>query len=417
MDYVSNAASFEDFNRRKRETPAQLSPESGLLSAEAIPEHSSLLDFSTFATDHPEKFLTLLAPLRPEFQEIAIEYYRLHKSQNFVGKTHGFIQTRVWQALRLIEQTIGAFILLGDNPPMSVLRPIISKANLEITPFGSLTALIVAYAASRSYTVVAGTAGAPVPAIRKVFRPAIAALLASTDVKAVAVGAYLRNLTLHASLTGVGLSKSYQARLKRIKTRHFDAPPADDSPLLSFGRVEMLKDMPWCMLEISSAHRMDQISPLLRDQGKHVFKKKPAQIFAPLGADGELKFGYIFARSTSNALVRKLIRIRGISEMSTICNDEGMFVRAVTIPNVEVQRMIGDHKPAPKCQVRIGDFVEIRTGEAAGYHGIVLKRSAQTVQVQVDFPTGRQFIVTGDASSVNRIMVPREKRAFWGEHV
>jgi hypothetical protein len=403
MDHVSNAASFEAFRRNENDPR---------LSTEALPEHSSLLDFSAFSKEHPDRFLALLAPLRPEFQEIAIEYYVLHKSQSFIGKTHGFIQTRVWQALRIIEQTIGAFIILGKSPTTKQLRGILSDAGWENTTLGSLAFMITKYGESRSYTEVSLRVGAPVPAIRKVFRPAIVSLLKNKDVYAVAVGAYLRNLTLHASLTGTGLSKSYQARLKRIKTRCFYAPPSDNSPLLSFGRVENLQDTPWCMLEISSENRMEQISPLLREQGKRLFGKKPVQIFAPLTPNGELKFGYIFARSSSNALVRKLLRIRGISEMSTLCNDDGGFKRAVTVPDTDVQKMIGEHKPPTKLKVRVGDFVEILTGDASGYHGIVFKRATWDVQVRVDFPTGRRFIIRADPTSVRLSTNP--SHYFWG---
>jgi transcription antitermination factor NusG len=412
MDHVANAASFEAFNRHEADP---------LLSAETLDENSSLIDFKAFAQEYPEKLFPLLEKLRPEFQEFFIEYYLLEKSQSFIGKTHGQIQTRVWQNLRIIEQTIGSLILLGTNPGAPILRPVLTKAGLETTQYGSLTFMILKYAENQSYANVAMRVGAPVPAIRKIFRPAITALLADKNVQAVAVGAYLRGLTHQASLTGAGLSKRCVARTKRVKTLRFTAPPSDDSPLISFGAVSSLRDTPWCMLEISSEHRMTQIYPLLRAQGKRVFGKKAAQIFAPVNAEGELAFGYIFARSVSSALVRALTRIRGISEMATICDAEGTFIRAVTISDNEVQAVINKHNPSKKARARVGDFVEILTGPAARYCGTVIEKDStskneEQLTVEVNFPTGRRFLVVADATCVKLLPnIPKAQRRFWGE--
>jgi hypothetical protein len=219
-------------------------------------------------------------------------------------------------------------------------------------------------------------------------------------------------------LTGTGLSKSSQARIRRVKNKSFDAPPLNDTPLMSFGRVDKLQSQPWCMLEISSAHRMEKISPAIQTQGKKIFGKKPAQIFAPVTADGELKFDYIFARSTSNALVRKLLKIRGISEMATTYDADGAPVRAVSVPDADVQKLITDHKPSTKYRVRVGQFLEVLTGDAAKYHGVVIRAFAKKVWVRIDFPTGKKFIVKADHTSVRPyISFSASKHNFWGGQV
>src|ERR1035437_1399661 len=153
MEYGANAASFDAYNRHEVDS---------CISAETSPEISSLIDFKAFAHDYPEKLFLLLKQLRPEFQEFFVEYYLLEKSQSFIGKTHGCIQTRIWQNLRLIEQAIGSMILLGTDPGYDMLNPIIINAGLEYTPYGSLTTMIMHYAASRSYTIVAKRFNAPV---------------------------------------------------------------------------------------------------------------------------------------------------------------------------------------------------------------------------------------------------------------
>jgi transcription antitermination factor NusG len=406
MDYVADAASYEAYQRNEPDT---------LLSAEALPENSSLVTFSAFARDYPDKLFPLLAQLRPEWQELFVEYWVLHKSQRFIADVHGYIQTRCWQALRIIEQTLGAFVILGTDPSAEVLRPIIAKANLLSTPCGDFTSMISLYAKSRSYAVVAKAAGVPVPTIRKIFRPAITKLLADKNVKAVAVGAYLRNLTHQASLTGEGLSKRYQARLRRIKNRRFVAPPSEESPLISFGAVATLQNTPWCMLEISSENHMAQVYPKLKAQGKRVFGKHPAQIYAPVNAEGELAFGYLFARSDSVALVRALTRIRGISEVSSIYNDEGTFLRAITVPHVDVQKMISAHKTPVATTCRVKDFVEILTGPARNYWGTVWEINKSRATVQVQFPSGRQFKVKADISALRSVKIPLNLQSFWGK--
>ena len=203
---------------------------------------------------------------------------------------------------------------------------------------------------------------------------------------------------------------------RRVKTLRFTAPAVETSPLLSFGHTEALGETPWCILEISSEHRMAQIMPTLRAQGRKVFGKKAGQIFAPINADGELTFGYIFARAATPALARKLSRIRGVGEMSAVCDDEGTFKYAVQVPHADVCSLIAKHKPEARATVQMGDFVEILAGEAKGYCGTVSDfRGDETRTVEVNFPTGRKFFVSADVSSLRKLpKTPISKRTFYG---
>lgn len=407
--HVADAASVEAY-RRDEANP--------LLSAEALPENSSLMDFKSFARDYPEKLFPLLYKLRTEFQELFIEYYLLEKSQSFLAKAHGQIQTRIWQNLRIIEQAVGSLIVLGTEPNTSILQPILIETDVNFTEYGHLSGMIALYAKTQSYAAVAKEYGAPIPAIRRIFRPAIDSLLTSKNLKAVAVGAYLRSLTHLASLTGGGLSKRCIARVRRLKNLRFDAPPSDESPLMSFGAIASLHETPWGMFEISSEHRMTQIFPLLKKYGKRLFNKKAAQIFAPVDGDGELELGYILARSTSPALTRGLIRVRGISEMAANYTNEGAFLNAVTVPNIDVQKMIASRPMPGHTNTRVGDFVEILTGEASRYYGTVIQSKDTDKIIEVSFPSGRRFIVTADSSALRVLPdIPIERRAFWGEKI
>ena len=382
-----------------------------------MPENSSLISFKVFAREYPEKLFALLHSLRPDFQELFIEYYLLEKSQYFLADVHGQIQTRIWQKLRIIEQAIGALIILGQNPTEETLRPILQDAGIETTEYGSLAVMILKYAENQNYANVATKVGAPTPAIRKIFRPAIAALLASKDLKTVAVGAYLRSLTHQASLTGSGLSKRYRKRTNRVKQLHFTAPPRESSPLISFGNTASIAESPWCLFETSAEQHMDELAPVLRVQGKRLFGKKPAQIFAPLNADGDLAFGYFFARSTSISSVHSLTRIRGVSEMSAVADDDTANYRAVLVPNEDVQKLMKEYGMQELPLVHLGDFVEVLTGDAARYCGTITSWSKITnrFKVEVTFPTGRKFIVTADPSGVKLLpTTPKDRRGFWG---
>jgi hypothetical protein len=407
--HIADAASVASFHRNE-ETDA-------LISAETAPEQSSLIDFATFAAENPERLAELLARIRPEWRELFREYYCLHKSQSFLAETHGFIQTRVWQALRIIEQAVGSMIVLGLDPDKSVLAPILEKANVEYTEYGPLSAMIVLYATTQSYKLVAETFRAKTPAIRKIFRPTIEKLLADKDIRTVAVGAYLRSLTHQASLTKVGFSKSYTARLRRIKCTKFDAPAVDESPLISFGDVSRLKEAPWNMFEIGNDHGMTDIYPLLVRQGKKLFSKKPAQIFAPVNAEGELTLGYIFARCIVPTTTRSLTHIRGVAEMSATYKDDGSIGKAVTIPNADVQTMIAQHGSVSTVSAKLGDFVQIKSGEAKDYCGKVIKSKKGKLIVRVDFPSGRTFLVRAVQSSVARLDIPESERTFWGPEI
>lgn len=408
LDHLANAAAVTAFQRD------EVNP---LLSAETVPEDTSLMDLAAFAKECPDRFFELLSHLRPEFFELIVEYYVLHKSQSFLAKVQGCIQTRIWQKLRIAEQAIGALIVLGTEPSADALRTILQETGLEDTEYGPLSEMIAAYALTQSYADVAKQFAAPIPAIRKIFRPSIERLTASKNLKEVAVGSYLRNLVYNASLTKSGLSKRCLARMQRTQTFRFDAPSSDESPLIAYGVVEDLLSTPWSMFEISSENRMVRVLPLIRKYGKRLFGKHAAQIFAPLDTDGELKLGYILARSTNPTLTRALTRIRGISDMASRYTDSGSFICPILVPNVEVQQMIDAYSTQKSTHVRVGMFVRISTGLASGYCGTITQITKKGVQVRVDFPSGRQFTVDASCNSVVQLRVPKTKQQFWGTAV
>jgi hypothetical protein len=171
------------------------------------------------------------------------------------------------------------------------------------------------------------------------------------------------------------------------------------------------------MFEISSEHRMTQIFPTLQAQGKKIFGKKAAQIFAPVDQNGDLTFGYIFARSVVPKLARKLTHVRGISNLVSLFSDNGDFMKAMTVPDAEIQTLLKKHSGVESTVNAEGGFVEILTGPAARYCGTVTQRNAQTGALTIDvaFPTGRHFVVIANDSCVKPLeQVPMKERNFWG---
>lgn len=400
-DYAADAASLQAYNN---------GDEDSLASVETLPDKTGQTDFASFAHEFPEKFFALAEALRPDQFELLVEYYVIGKSQSFLAKCRKQIQARAFESLKLIEQAMGAMILLGTRPDVETLQPILEKEGLAQTEYGPLAAMIVAYADCRNYSTIADAVNAPVPAIRKIFRPAAQQLLNSDNLRAVAVGAYLGVLMEHASLRGSGYGKRYLKRMKRIQSRRFVAPPLDCSPLFSYGKVESLKDAPWCMFEISAENTTTKVFSAIRSQASRLFHKKPVQVFAPTDKEGNLMFGFVFARGTSVSAVRALTRIRGISEMSATHAEDGTFLSAVTVPNCDIQKLVDKYVDPRIKQPRTGDFVRVLSGEVAGYCGTMTNANT----VIVNFPTGRRFVVNVDASSVKVLDVPKTKQAFWG---
>lgn len=367
-------------------------------------------NFWSFANQYTERLLPLISWMRPEFQEIFIEYYILQKPQAFIAKTHGEIQTRVWQQLRVVEMAIGACLVFGPRPSAETLHDILEAEGIELTESGRLSDMIAQYAKHQSYTKVADACGVPVPAIRKIFRPAIKQLLSSKKVKSIAAGAYLRSLTHQASLTESGIAKSSVRRLHRVRSMSFKAPISETSALMDYGPVDELGDKPWVMFELSPEARVGRILERIQKVFKKIFGKDPVQIFAPTGTDGDLLFGYLLARSTSMKSLKRMISVWGISEAAvhyTDADGEGDFIE---VPNEDIQKQIESLHVGSLFQPKVGDFVRVLTGEAKSYCGEVTSKDKVTVM----FPTGRVFHVRIVPGSTEKVKAPKNRQAFWG---
>jgi transcription antitermination factor NusG len=421
-DHVNAAASLAIYRELERadnnETFFKRLSREHSVSFESGELPRALIDFKSFARDYPEKLFALLDKIRSDMAETFIEYYVVDKSQSFLAHYRGQIQARTFEVLRLVEHAVGSQIILGSQPTQIRLRPILVRAGLEKTPYGSLASMIYWYARCKDYARVARACGAPNPAIRPIFRTAITQLLASKDIEQAAVGAYLRSLTYHASLSKAGLGKAHKKRLLRIKNVQFAAPAmhVEDNTFISIGNANALGDSPWYMLELHDhfdlavEKTMEQFLPVIRKHAERYFKKVSAQIFAPLDKNGNLALGYIFARCSREAMARMLLRIRGVSEAAATYTENGDVIDFITVPNADVQKLIKKYAK-PSREPKVGDFVKILSGEAKDYCGTITKTGVATVR----FLTDRVFTVRLAPGSAKVLRVPKSKRAFWGQ--
>jgi transcription antitermination factor NusG len=169
------------------------------------------------------------------------------------------------------------------------------------------------------------------------------------------------------------------------------------------------------MFEISSEFQMKDILPALQTYSKRVFGRKSAQIFAPLDTQGNLIFGYFFARSMTQKTTRSITNVRGVSSVAAYHNAEGRITHAVTVSNEEVQNLMRQYQVRPVPKIQRDDFVKILTGAAANYCGTVVQANKEKITIEVLFPTGRKFIVRGTPASVELLpSAASRQRTFWG---
>ena len=174
--------------------------------------------------------------------------------------------------------------------------------------------------------------------------------------------------------------------------------------------------MPWKMFEISPEYKVNRVFATIRKAKNRVFYEKAGQAFAPVDADGELKLGYFFARGNNKFLTAAMTRLRGVCEVSSLYDDQGKFKSEVTVPHAEIQAMIDNHSTHYSTQTKVKDFAEVLTGDAARYCGNVVGVSKTgDVEIEVEFPSGRRFVIHALHSSVKSFgNVPRDRRGFWG---
>ena len=173
--------------------------------------------------------------------------------------------------------------------------------------------------------------------------------------------------------------------------------------------------MPWKMFEISPEYKVDRVFAAIRKAKNQVFHEKAGQVFAPVNAEGELKLGYFFARGNNRFLTAAMTRLRGVCEVSSLYDDQGKFKKEVTIPHMEVQAMIDARSTQRSTRVKVGEFVEVLTGDASRYCGTVRTITKISIHVEINFPSGRKFLIHAQPSSVKSFGdVPKEQRGFWG---
>jgi hypothetical protein len=161
-----------------------------LFSLESNPSESVPSIF-TYAAEHRDSFLKLLEVLSlVERREIAIEYIILRKTEQQIATLHGRkSQSMMGREIAFIVKVLGAALILGVNPPESLLASVFTAESLSMPDFRD----------------------------RKSLRQARKKLASSRNLKSIACGEYLENLLSHPT-------RASRSRISRLRNRTYRDP-------------------------------------------------------------------------------------------------------------------------------------------------------------------------------------------------
>ena len=161
-------------------------------------------DTLTYIEDHFGEFLRNLRYLSQADQELLLSYYILARSQETLALWMHTSQTIVSSRIRLAMQALGTFLILSGPPTPEVLTEVMAEIGMESTLDKPLSELVVLYARCRSFERVAQVTGLHRPTMRRALTLASKTLVASTDMRQRAIGAWLFGMIDKASVRGIG---------------------------------------------------------------------------------------------------------------------------------------------------------------------------------------------------------------------
>jgi hypothetical protein len=167
-----------------------------------------------FIASHFDSFLTIIRHcLRPEEQAMLLAYFLLSKPQHTLATHFSTTQTDASSAIRESVKTLGACLYFNGPPPLATLQAIFTSTGLEDTLAAPLSAVVQAYAHSRSFHEVALHFGLHRPVVRRAMARASKALMESKDGKEAATAAWVHSLINHANAKTTGVNKASQRKL------------------------------------------------------------------------------------------------------------------------------------------------------------------------------------------------------------
>lgn len=157
-----------------------------------------------------DTFIRLIRNLSDEDQELLLSYYVLGKTQTSLAIVNKSTQTICSSKIRMAAKRMGAHILLGemDEEILDGLLEPIGYKYYEKDPSIRLSQLIHLYSKMSSFQDVADAFGVYRPDIRRTITNLSKELLAQSNLKLLALGAYIHGLIEKSSAKGHGPSKS-----------------------------------------------------------------------------------------------------------------------------------------------------------------------------------------------------------------
>jgi hypothetical protein len=161
----------------------------------------------TFRANLPDT-LKIIRSLSREDQEMLLSYHLLQKNQKSMAVVYPHkTQTLMSYHLRRASLALGAFLLFGNPINRKAVSAVLEKAGHEQNNFNgqrvATSALIEAYAKCRNFERVAEAYGIRKPDVRRTLSRASKKLLKSSDMKELALGAYILGLIVRTSKIGI----------------------------------------------------------------------------------------------------------------------------------------------------------------------------------------------------------------------
>lgn len=155
-----------------------------------------------------DDFMQRIRFLSEEDQELLLSYYVLGKTQTSLAIVNRSTQTICSSKIRMAIKRLGANVLLGGMSE-ETLDPLLEGiGHMYLQEGVKMSKVIVLYSRTHSFQEVSDAFGLYRPDVRRGITNISKILLASSDMKLLALGAYVHGLIDKSSIRGQGPSKS-----------------------------------------------------------------------------------------------------------------------------------------------------------------------------------------------------------------
>lgn len=159
----------------------------------------------TYIQENFPWFIKHIRHLSLEDQEMLLSYYLLSKPQWCIAKLYRSTQTVCSFKLRMAAKKLGTITIFGRTPLAEDMATILETLDLNHLVNGVSTAeLVVTYRQLHSFNLTALRHRVHRPDVRRALSKVVKVLLAGSDKRELALGAYIHGLIDKASSSGQG---------------------------------------------------------------------------------------------------------------------------------------------------------------------------------------------------------------------